>query len=93
MDQIQASHILVETESQAASIRKDLYVPGTRATFETIAFGMSKCPSKDSGGNLGFFTRGRMVKPFEDAAFALQVGEVSQPVQTQFGWHIIKRTA
>jgi len=90
MNQIQASHILVETERQAASIKKDLNNPNI--TFDLAAKTFSLCPSKDSGGNLGVFGRGRMVKPFEDASFALQINEISEPIQTQFGWHIIKRT-
>jgi len=52
----------------------------------------SLCPSGYNGGDLGYFGRGMMVKPFEDAAFSMEIGEVSQPVQTQFGWHLIQLT-
>jgi peptidyl-prolyl cis-trans isomerase C len=85
--QINASHILVKTE-QEANIA--LYDVTHGKTFEDVAKERSLCPSKKNGGNLGWFTRGRMVKEFENAAFSLRKGEVSRPVKTQFGWHIIK---
>lgn len=86
--EVNASHILVPTEKQAIEIRSQLL---RGASFEELAKKYSKCPSGASnGGNLGFFGRGMMVPEFEQAAFALKVGEISQPVKTQFGYHIIK---
>ncbi|HBV67503.1 MAG TPA: peptidylprolyl isomerase, partial [Clostridiales bacterium] len=61
-------------------------------SFEEAAAQYSSCPSKQAGGALGQFGRGQMVKEFEDAVFSMQVGEISEPVKTQFGYHIIKLT-
>ena len=88
--QVKASHILVKTLQEAQTIKASL---NSGIPFAQIAANVSQCPSKQNGGDLGYFTRGQMVKPFEDAAFALNVNEISNPVQTQFGFHIIKRTA
>mgnify|MGYP006268899847 CR=1 FL=1 len=90
MSQIRASHILVDTQENAVAIRAAA-VNGE--DFAKLAESHSKCPSKANGGDLGPFGPGAMVKPFEDAAFATAVGNISEPVQTQFGWHVIKRTA
>jgi peptidyl-prolyl cis-trans isomerase C len=84
---VNASHILVKTEAEATQV---LEILETGKTFEKIAQERSICPSGKKGGNLGWFTRGRMVKEFENAAFALKKGQVSGPVKTQFGYHIIK---
>ena len=86
---IRASHILVEKQSQALRILEELKAGGD---FRALARKHSTCPSGKRGGDLGSFGRGQMVKGFERAAFALKVGEVSEPVKTQFGYHIIKRT-
>ena len=87
--QVKASHILVNTEEEAKAIYEELQKDPKR--FEDIAKARSKDPgSGASGGDLGWFERGRMVKPFEDVAFALQKGEISKPVKTQFGFHIIR---
>lgn len=84
---VRASHILVDTKAEADSIKCQI---NKGASFEALAKKYSKCPSGENGGDLGYFERGQMVKPFEDAAFSLPVGKVSEPVQTQFGWHLIK---
>jgi len=86
---IRASHILVEKQSQALRVLEELKGGGN---FKELASEHSTCPSAKRGGDLGFFGRGQMVKEFEKAAYALDVGEVSGPVRTQFGYHIIKRT-
>ena len=85
-EEIHARHILVATEAEAKEVKERLM---KGEDFATVAKEKSKDPSAE-GGDLGFFGRGQMLKPFEDAAFALKVGEISDPVQTQFGWHIIK---
>jgi peptidyl-prolyl cis-trans isomerase C len=88
VEEVHARHILVSSEDDAKAIKAQL---DAGADFATLAKEKSIEPgAKDSGGDLGYFTQDKMVKPFADAAFALQVGEISNPVQTQFGWHIIK---
>jgi peptidyl-prolyl cis-trans isomerase C len=84
---VNASHILVKTEQEA---NVALYDINSGKPFGDIALDKSMCPSKKHGGNLGWFGRNVMVKEFEDAAFSLHKGEISKPVKTQFGWHIIK---
>ncbi|MBP3820395.1 peptidyl-prolyl cis-trans isomerase [bacterium] len=90
MSEIRASHILVKTEQEAQNLLSD--IKAEKISFEDAAMENSLCPSGRAGGDLGFFGKGMMVKPFEDAAFSLEVGELSEPVQTQFGWHLIKLT-
>lgn len=87
---VTAKHILVEAEDTAKKIKEEI-VSGN-VSFEEAAEKYSSCPSKEQGGNLGAFSRGMMVPEFEDAAFALPIDEVSEPVKTQFGYHIIKVT-
>lgn len=89
MSTIEASHILVEQSYEAEDLLKKL---SEGESFADLAQKFSKCPSGRQGGHLGEFGRGQMVKPFEDAAFALEVDQVSSPVQTQFGYHLIQRT-
>lgn len=85
--EVHARHILVKTEQEAKELVKKLR---GGADFVELAKKTSTGPSADAGGDLGYFSRGQMVKPFEDAAFALKPGQISDPVQTEFGWHIIK---
>lgn len=99
-EQIHARHILVAVENQddqaawdAAEKRAKIIraeVTGDGADFAAIAKEKSDGPSAKTGGDLGFFGRKQMVPEFEQAAFALKKGEVSEPVKTQFGWHLIK---
>ncbi len=84
---VKARHILVKTEDIALEA---LYEVQHGKDFGEVAKARSTCPSGKSGGDLGWFGRGQMVKEFETAAFALRPGEISRPIKTQFGWHIIK---
>ena len=79
-----------EVESKIKSLKAQLDADPSK--FEEIAKSSSDCPSGRNGGDLGEFTRGRMVKEFEDVAFTLAEGQISDPVKTPFGWHIIKVT-
>ena len=86
-EEVRARHILLETEEKAREVLADIR---GGADFAEAAKTHSTGPSGPRGGDLGFFQAGQMVPAFSDAAFAMQAGEVSEPVQTQFGWHIIK---
>lgn len=87
-EQVHARHILVETEEEANNLLLQLKEGLT--DFAELAKEKSIGPSAPSGGDLGFFARGQMVKEFEDAAFSLEPGKISEVVQSQFGYHIIK---
>jgi peptidyl-prolyl cis-trans isomerase C len=86
-ERVRARHILVATEKEAADILARL---AAGEKFEDLAKQFSLDGSKDYGGDLGYFTQPEMVPEFSKAAFALKVGETSQPVKTDFGWHIIR---
>ena len=85
---VNASHILVDSKERAEEIRQKIL--SGQISFEEAARNYSACPSREEGGNLGDFGPGQMVPAFEEAAFALAVGEISQPVQTDFGFHLIR---
>ncbi|MCG8564405.1 MAG: SurA N-terminal domain-containing protein [Desulfobacterales bacterium] len=98
-EKVEARHILIRVEEDAAddaveAARKkalDVYEKAAKGEdFAELAKKYSQGPSKDSGGYLGSFARNTMVKPFADKAFAMKAGEISKPVRTQFGWHLIK---
>lgn len=82
-----ASHILVKEEEEAKKIADEIKAG---LSFEEAAKKYSTCPSKENGGDLGEFTRGKMVPEFEEAAFKLEENKLSDPVKTQFGYHLIK---
>ena len=91
MQKIKCSHILVEKHSQALSVLERL---DSGEKFGKIAKEVSiDSPSAKRDGNLGYFSRGKMVKKFEEAAFNLQIGQTSEPIKTEYGYHIIKRTS
>jgi peptidyl-prolyl cis-trans isomerase C len=101
-EQVRASHILIKVDPQAdeskkAAARKKLEEIRRRLLkgedFVALAREFSEGPTNVKGGDLGYFRRGQMVKPFEDTAFALKVGELSEVVETRFGFHLIKVTA
>ena len=98
-EQIRASHILITVDPKASAADKKKAKEKIEALLKQIKAGIdfaklakeqSGCPSSKQGGDLGYFGKGQMVKPFEDAAWALKPGEVSGVVETQFGYHIIK---
>jgi peptidyl-prolyl cis-trans isomerase C len=89
MSEWKASHILVGDQTLARKLAQELK---QGARFEELARRHSTCPSKSSGGDLGWFGPGSMVKAFEDAVRKTGIGSITDPVRTQFGYHIIKVT-
>ena len=87
-NEIHCAHILLKTEKEAQTVIERLQ---RGEKFTNIAREISLCPSGKRGGDLGTFGRGRMVKEFEEAAFALQKGQISPIVKTKFGYHLIRR--
>ena len=85
--QVRAAHILVDTQKEAADLKAKIVAGEMK--FEDAAAQFSKCPSGARGGDLGYFGRGMMVKEFEVPSFEEPVGTVTEPIQTQFGWHLI----
>jgi len=85
---IRVRHILVEEEKEAEEIIERLH---KGEDFSEIALEKSQCPSKTCGGDLGMISTGQLAKPLENAAFSLKINELSKPVKTEFGWHVIQR--
>lgn len=85
--EVRAQHILVRNAADAVKIKKEIENGGS---FEYYAQKYSLCPSGQKGGDLGYFKRGDMVPEFEKKAFSMNVGEISNPIRTNFGWHIIR---
>ncbi len=90
MSTASARHILVETESQCEQLKQQIADGGD---FAELAKQHSKCPSGKSGGALGEFGPGRMVKEFDEVVFSANLNEVQGPVKTQFGYHLLEVTA
>lgn len=98
-EKVSVSHILIKVSPDASdqekvdaenNIKTIIEEARSGADFAELAKKYSQCPTASQGGDLGYFTRGQMVKPFEEAAFALQPGQISDIVKTQFGYHIIR---
>ncbi|NYT01977.1 MAG: peptidylprolyl isomerase [Methanosarcinales archaeon] len=85
--EVHCCHILVKTEKKARELMDKI---NKGENFAELARRKSECPSGKSGGDLGWFGKGRMVPPFEKAAFEAEKGQVVGPVKTDFGWHVIK---
>ena len=85
-EEVRARHILVKSEDEAKKVSEELRAG---KDFDEVAKSHSQGKDGESG-DLGYFSRGQMVKPFEDAAFALEKGKISDPVQTEYGWHVLK---
>lgn len=85
---VSAKHILVDTEELSSEVKER--IENGELSFEDAAKEYSTCPSNAQGGSLGVFGRGMMVPEFEDAAFELELEKISEPVKTQFGYHLIK---
>lgn len=85
--QVAAQHILVRNAADAVQIKKEIENGGS---FEYYARKYSLCPSGKNGGHLGYFGKGQMVPEFEKKAFSMEIGEISNPIRTNFGWHIIR---
>lgn len=90
-ESVEASHILVDSEEKAKEILAD--IKAGKISFADAAKANSTCPSSEQGGSLGQFTKGQMVPEFDAAVFSMNVGDVSDPVKTQFGYHLIHLTA
>lgn len=86
-EMLNASHILIDSEEKAKEIADEIK---NGLSFEDAAMKYSSCPSKEQGGNLGEFGKGQMVPEFENAALEMEEGTISDPVKSQFGYHIIK---
>lgn len=86
-EMVNAGHILIDSEEKAKEILEEIK---NGLSFEDAAVKYSSCPSKEQGGNLGEFGRGQMVPEFENAAFEMEEGAISEPIKSEFGYHIIK---
>ena len=87
--EFRASHILVKDQGKAEEIYNRVK---NGESFASLAHQYSTCPSKEKGGDLGWFKEGQMVPAFENAVRRMSTGSISKPVRTQFGWHVIKKT-